>query len=79
VPKTKGVVLGLVSTKTPALESIGDLKRRTGEAARFIDQDRLGLGPQCGFASTAAGNPLTEDGERAKLRLIVEAARAIWG
>ena len=79
VPKDKGVVLGLVSTKTPVLETMDDLKRRIGEAASFIDQDRLGLGPQCGFASTAAGNPLTEDQERAKLRLIVETARAVWG
>src|SRR5215471_6980580 len=78
VPRDKGVVLGLVSTKTPALESIDDLERRTGEAAKFIDLERLGLGPQCGFASTAAGNPLTEADERAKLGLIVEAARRIW-
>ena len=75
----KGVVLGLVSTKTPALETLDDLKRRADEAARYIDLDRLGIGPQCGFASTAAGNPLTEADERAKLRLVVDAARAIWG
>jgi 5-methyltetrahydropteroyltriglutamate--homocysteine methyltransferase len=79
VPKTKGVVLGLVSTKTPVLETIEDLRRRTGDAAQFIDLQRVGLGPQCGFASTAAGNPLTEADERAKLRLLVEAAAKIWG
>jgi 5-methyltetrahydropteroyltriglutamate--homocysteine methyltransferase len=79
VPKSKGVVLGLVSTKTPALEPIDDLRRRTSEAAKFIDLDRLGIGPQCGFASTAGGNPLTVDDERAKLRLLVDAARALWG
>ena len=78
VPRSKGVVLGLVSTKTSVLESIDGLARRTAEAARHIDLDRLGIGPQCGFASTAAGNPLTEDGERAKLALIVQAARQIW-
>jgi 5-methyltetrahydropteroyltriglutamate--homocysteine methyltransferase len=78
VPSNKGVVLGLVSTKTPALETIADLQRRTDDAARFIDLGRLGLGPQCGFASTAAGNPLTEADEGAKLSLIVEAAAAIW-
>jgi len=78
VRKDKGVVLGLVSNKTPRLESVEDLKRRTSEAARYIDLDRLGIGPQCGFASTAAGNPLTESDERAKLRLVVDAARAIW-
>ena len=78
VPESKGVVLGLVSTKTPALESIDDLKRRTSEAAKCIDLNRLGIGPQCGFASTAAGNPLTVDDERAKLRLLVDAAHILW-
>jgi 5-methyltetrahydropteroyltriglutamate--homocysteine methyltransferase len=78
VPAGKGVVLGLVSTKTPVLESLDDLERRTAEAAHHIDMERLGIGPQCGFASTAAGNPLTEDDERAKLGLVVEAARVIW-
>ena len=79
VPNDKGVVLGLVSTKTPVLETVDDLKRRTGEAAKYVDLDRLGVGPQCGFASTAAGNPLTEADERAKLRLLVDTARNIWG
>jgi 5-methyltetrahydropteroyltriglutamate--homocysteine methyltransferase len=79
VPPGKGVVLGLVSSKTPVLESLDGLRRRTEEAARYIDLDRLAIGPQCGFASSAAGNPLSEADERAKLRLVVEAARAIWG
>jgi len=79
VPAGKGVVLGLVSSKTPVLESLETLRRRTEEAARYIDLDRLAIGPQCGFASSAAGNPLTEADERAKLRLVVEAAQAIWG
>jgi 5-methyltetrahydropteroyltriglutamate--homocysteine methyltransferase len=79
VPEDKGVVLGLISTKTPVLESIEDLKRRSEEAAKFIDLGNLGIGPQCGFASTAAGNPLTEADEQAKLELVVAAARAIWG
>ena len=79
VPKDKGVVLGLISTKTPVRESIEDLKRRSEDAAKFIDLGNLGIGPQCGFASTAAGNPLTEDDERAKLELVVAAAGAIWG
>ena len=78
VPKTKGVVLGLVSTKTPVLEDLNDLKRRADEAARYIDLDRLAISPQCGFASTVAGNPLTEADERAKLSLVVRAARTIW-
>jgi 5-methyltetrahydropteroyltriglutamate--homocysteine methyltransferase len=79
VPKSKGVVLGLVSTKTPVLESLDTLKRRTDEATRYIDLDRLAIGPQCGFASTVAGNPVTEADERAKLALIVQAAKSIWG
>ena len=78
VPKTKGVVLGLVSTKTPVLESLDQLKRRTEEATRYIDLDRLAISPQCGFASTVAGNPLTEADERAKLARVVQAANSIW-
>lgn len=79
LPKHKGVVLGLISSKTPVLEEIDVLRRRVDEAATVVDADRLALSPQCGFASTARGNPLTEDEEAAKLRLVVEAARAIWG
>lgn len=79
MPKNKGVVLGLVSSKTASLEPIDLLKRRTDEATRYVDLARLALSPQCGFASTVAGNPVTEADERAKLRLVVEAARAIWG
>jgi 5-methyltetrahydropteroyltriglutamate--homocysteine methyltransferase len=78
VPKGKGVVLGLVSSKTPVLESLDSLQRRTEEAAGHIDLDRLAISPQCGFASSAAGNPLSEADERAKLRRVVEAAWAIW-
>ena len=76
--KDKGVVLGLISSKTPALESLADLKRRAEEAARYIDLDRLAISPQCGFASTVAGNPITETDERAKLKLVVDAAEEIW-
>jgi len=79
VPKGKGVVLGLVSSKTPELERMDDLRRRADEAGKHIDLDRLAISPQCGFASTAAGNPLSEADERAKLELVVAAARAIWG
>jgi 5-methyltetrahydropteroyltriglutamate--homocysteine methyltransferase len=79
VPKDKGVVLGLVSSKTPQLEKIYFLKKRANEAAGYIDLARLAISPQCGFASTMGGNPLTEADERAKLRLCVDAARAIWG
>jgi 5-methyltetrahydropteroyltriglutamate--homocysteine methyltransferase len=78
VPKDKGVVLGLVSSKTPRLEEIDLLKKRVDEAAKYIDSSRLAISPQCGFASTMGGNPVTEADERAKLRLCVDAARAIW-
>jgi 5-methyltetrahydropteroyltriglutamate--homocysteine methyltransferase len=78
VPKGKGVVLGLVSSKTPQLESMDLLKRRTDEASRFLSAEKLAISPQCGFASTMGGNPVTEADERAKLRLCVDAARTIW-
>ena len=78
VPKSKGVVLGLISSKTPVLESMDQLKHRTEEATRYIDLDRLAISPQCGFASTVAGNPVTEADERAKLALVVHAAKIIW-
>ena len=54
------------------------VKRRAEEAARYIDLDRLAISPQCGFASTVAGNPVTETDERAKLKLVVDAAEEIW-
>jgi methionine synthase II (cobalamin-independent) len=79
VPKNKGVVLGMVSSKTPRLEGLDVLRRRAGEAAKYVDAARLAISPQCGFASTMGGNPVTEADERAKLKLCVEAARAIWG
>jgi 5-methyltetrahydropteroyltriglutamate--homocysteine methyltransferase len=79
VPKDRGVVLGLVSSKTPQLESLDSLRRRADEAARFISADRLAISPQCGFASTMGGNPVTEADERAKLKLCVDAAKEIWG
>jgi 5-methyltetrahydropteroyltriglutamate--homocysteine methyltransferase len=78
VPRNKGVVLGLVSSKTPVLESLRVLQARVEEATEYIDPERLAVGPQCGFASTVAGNPLGEEDQRAKLRLVVEAARTIW-
>ncbi|MFN3349617.1 5-methyltetrahydropteroyltriglutamate--homocysteine S-methyltransferase [Pseudorhodoplanes sp.] len=77
--KGKGVVLGLISSKTPVLESLDGLQRRVEEATQFIDLDRLAISPQCGFASTVAGNPVTETDERRKLELEVKAAQAIWG
>jgi len=79
VPKNKMVVLGLVSSKTPELESQDGLRARIDEAAKFIDLDQLALSPQCGFASTVAGNPVTIDDEKAKLSMIVEVADKVWG
>ena len=79
VPRDKVVVLGLVTTKTGALERKDDLKRRVEDASRFIDVDQLCLSPQCGFASVAEGNKLTYDDQTAKLRLVVETAEEIWG
>ena len=78
VPKNKMVVLGLVSSKSPQLEPKESLKRRIDEAANFIDLNQLALSPQCGFASTIAGNPITVDDEKAKLSLIVEVANEVW-
>jgi 5-methyltetrahydropteroyltriglutamate--homocysteine methyltransferase len=79
VPKEKGVVLGLVSSKTPELEKMDLLKSRAEQAAKYVDPSRLAISPQCGFASTMGGNPVTEADERAKLKLCVDAAREIWG
>jgi 5-methyltetrahydropteroyltriglutamate--homocysteine methyltransferase len=79
VPASKAVVLGLISSKTPVLESIDQLKHRVEEATQYIGLDRLAISPQCGFASTVAGNPVTEADERAKLALVVQAAKSIWG
>jgi 5-methyltetrahydropteroyltriglutamate--homocysteine methyltransferase len=72
-------VLGLVSTKRPALERKHDLLRRIDEAARFLPLEQLAISPQCGFASTMEGNLLTEDEQWAKLQLVVDAAREVWG
>ena len=79
VPKSKGVVLGLISSKTPQIENASAPRKRIDEAAHHIDLDRLALSPQCGFASTVAGNPVTSADEEAKLRLVVETAREVWG
>ena len=77
--KGRLAVLGLVTTKTGSLESKDALKRRIEEAAKFTDLDQLCLSPQCGFASTEEGNVLAEDEEWAKLRMIGEVAREVWG
>jgi 5-methyltetrahydropteroyltriglutamate--homocysteine methyltransferase len=79
VPKGKMVVLGLITTKVPQLESKDDLKRRIDEAARYVPLDQLALSPQCGFSSTVEGNKVTVADEIAKLRLAVEVAEEVWG
>jgi 5-methyltetrahydropteroyltriglutamate--homocysteine methyltransferase len=79
VPKDKFVVLGLVTTKTGALESKDQLKRRIEEASRYADIEQLCLSGQCGFSSTVEGNALTHDEQWAKLALIVDTARDVWG
>jgi 5-methyltetrahydropteroyltriglutamate--homocysteine methyltransferase len=79
VPKDKKVVLGLVSSKKPELESKDALKRRIDEAAKFFPLSQLCLSPQCGFASTHHGNRISEDVEKRKLALIVEVAESVWG
>jgi 5-methyltetrahydropteroyltriglutamate--homocysteine methyltransferase len=78
VPKGKVVVLGLVSSKLPALERKADLIRRVNEAARFLPLEQLAISPQCGFASTMEGNLLTEEEQWAKLQLVAEVAREVW-
>jgi 5-methyltetrahydropteroyltriglutamate--homocysteine methyltransferase len=79
VPEDRVVVLGLVTTKAPALESKATLKARIHEASQYVPLDRLTLSPQCGFASTEEGNHLTEAEQTAKLRLVAEVAREVWG
>ncbi len=79
VPKGRVVVLGLVSTKVPELETVDALKRRIEEASRFIPLDQLAISPQCGFASDVVGNLLSPDDQKRKLERVVETARAVWG
>ena len=79
VPRNKIVVLGLVSSKRAALESRQELLQRIDEAAKVLPLEQLALSPQCGFASTMEGNNLTEADQWAKLQLVVETAREVWG
>lgn len=79
VPKGKIVVLGLVSTKVGELESKDELKRRIDEASRYVELEQLCLSPQCGFSSTVHGNQIARDSQAAKLRLVIDTAREVWG
>jgi 5-methyltetrahydropteroyltriglutamate--homocysteine methyltransferase len=78
VPKDKVVVLGLVSTKVPRLESTEELMRRIDEATKYVPLERLAISPQCGFGSDVVGNLVSEDDQRRKLERVVEAARKVW-
>jgi 5-methyltetrahydropteroyltriglutamate--homocysteine methyltransferase len=73
------VVLGLISTKKRQMESEKELRQRISDAGRYISRERLGLSPQCGFASSIIGNNLSFNEQRMKLKLVVETAQAIWG
>ncbi|MDA3919771.1 MAG: 5-methyltetrahydropteroyltriglutamate--homocysteine S-methyltransferase [Salinisphaera sp.] len=79
VPSNKTVVLGVMSSKTPVLESVNELAARIDEAAAYVDIDQLCISPQCGFSSTVEGNKLTQDDQWAKLERVVETARRVWG
>jgi 5-methyltetrahydropteroyltriglutamate--homocysteine methyltransferase len=80
VPKgNKRVVLGVVTSKTPQLESKDAIKRRIDDAAKYVPLAQLAISPQCGFGSTAEGNVMTEGEQAAKLRLCVEVATEVWG
>ena len=79
LPKGKKLILGLVTSKTGALENPDDLKRRIDEAAKLVSLDQLGISPQCGFSSTVLGNKLTIEDQIAKLKLVVQVAREVWG
>ena len=78
VPEDKFVVLGLVTTKRPELESMDLLTKRVAEAARYVSMERLGISPQCGFASSIIGNRISFKDERRKLELAVSTARSLW-
>ena len=79
LPKGKKLILGLVTTKSGALEDPDELKRRIDEAAKLVPLDQLGISPQCGFSSTVLGNKLTLEDQIAKLKLVVQVAKDVWG
>jgi len=79
VPEDRTVVLGLVTSKKPALEAKSELMKRIEEASKYVPMERLALSSQCGFASTEEGNLLTIEEQDAKLRLVTETAKEVWG
>lgn len=79
VPDNKSVVLGLISSKTTALEPVDSLLARIDEASRYLPVERLAISPQCGFASAVSGNPISLEDEKRKLGLVQEVASKVWG
>ena len=79
LPKGKTVVLGLVSTKTPEMETVDGLRRRIDEATKYVPLEQIAISPQCGFASDIVGNKVSEDDQRRKLSVLAETARLVWG
>ena len=79
VPEDQMAVLGLVTTKTPILETSEELIRRINEASRYMPLERLALSPQCGFSTSIVGNRITVEDEKRKLTVIVDAAKEVWG
>ena len=79
VPDDKFVVLGLITTKEPKLESAVELRQRITQASRFLPMNRLGLSPQCGFSSSIVGNRISPEDQKRKLELLVELAQDFWG
>jgi 5-methyltetrahydropteroyltriglutamate--homocysteine methyltransferase len=79
LPRGKLVVLGLVSTKVPQLETVDELKRRIDAAARYVPLDQLAISPQCGFSSDVVGNLISADDQKRKLEMVVETSRQVWG
>ncbi len=78
IPEDKTAVLGLVTTKTPHLESVSALEARIREASRFIPLERLAVSPQCGFSTSIIGNRISVADQKKKLGLVVETARRVW-
>lgn len=78
VPEDKIIVLGLITTKKPELESLASLTEKVTEATRYVPLERLAVSPQCGFASSIVGNNISLEDQRSKLRLVTETAGALW-
>jgi 5-methyltetrahydropteroyltriglutamate--homocysteine methyltransferase len=78
VPEDKIIVLGLITTKNPELESLGSLTEKVTEATRYVPLERLAVSPQCGFASSIVGNNISLEDQRSKLELVTKTAAVLW-